>query len=158
MALYKHSFVLKPSVLNVWCLTLVFLKVFKRRLPRGGYHPCDFEIDTPKVKLSGSILWDRVSSLSIDTKILKVGQRMTSKWRNKKHGRPENFDFQRNIGLHVFFAKKKIPTIGLSPVWCGCVFFCLFVCWVVCLFVSLFCLIKKEMVFLTCSLSLKYST
>ena len=62
--------------------------------------------------------WYKVGSpLSIDTKIMKIGQRMTSQWRfqtwpDSKSGFSVNID-QNWQKIH-FFA-KKVPNIGISP-------------------------------------------
>ena len=84
----------------------------------GGYHPL-MNLNLTGPKYVCLVPWYRVGSpLSIDTKIMKIGQRMTSQWRFQtwpvlKSGFSVNID-QNWQKIH-FFA-KKVPNIGISPV------------------------------------------
>ena len=85
-------------------------------------------VTTPlmNLKLTGPeydclVPWYRVGSpLSIDTKIMKIGQRMTSQWRfqtwpDSKSGFSVKID--QNWKKNHFFA-RKVPNIGISLVFC----------------------------------------
>ena len=57
------------------------------------------------------------SPLSIDTKIMKIGQRLTSQWRFQTWPDSES-GFYMNIDQNwqkIHFFAKKVPNIGISP-------------------------------------------
>ena len=81
----------------------------------GGYHLLmNLKLTGPKYDCL--VPWYRVGSpLSIDTKIMKICQRMTSQWRfqtcpDSKSGFSETQIEKKN----QFFA-KNVPNIGISP-------------------------------------------
>ena len=83
----------------------------------GGYHPLmNLKLTGPKYNCL--VPWYRVGSpLSIDTKIMKIGQRMTSQWRfqtrpDSKRGFSVNID--QNWQKINFFA-KKVPISEFPP-------------------------------------------
>ena len=100
-------------------LTLVLPILFCNMVYQGGgYHPLmNLKLTGPKYDCL--VPWYRVrSSLSIDTTIMKINQRMTSQWRfqtwpDSKSGFLVKID--QNWKKKSFFSAKKDLNIGISP-------------------------------------------
>ena len=85
---------------------------------QGGWLPPHMNLKLTGPKYDCLVPWYRVASLlSIDTKIMKIGQRMTSQWRfqtwpDSKSG--FSVKINQNWKKNLFF-RKKVPNIGISP-------------------------------------------
>ena len=99
-------------------LTLVLPSLFCNMVyQEGWYHPLmNLKLTGPKYDCL--VPWCRVGSpLCIDTKIMKIGQRMTSQWRfqtwpDSKSGFSVN---RPKLKKKINFLAKKVPNIRISP-------------------------------------------